>query len=484
MSSLIRLVVLQALLSVVAVDAHAAAVAVLPLAGRQPAAERAAITTALREELARVDVDVLGGPDTDRVIQSASALGGTCAVTTAACALQLGGLAGVTTVVVGAVDGGQLTLRALDVASEREVGRVTLPIQTAAPRPTLRLAAIRLLRPEREVGQLVLFVDVAGAIVSIDGAVVGRTPLDVRPLRPGAHDVVVSHPDHDTQTFTAQIAMGETTTLHVEMAGKGASSSPSVEATGGDDFRQIVLLDVTASGRVRDERDHLMAALTTLALVDELQRRERVIVVSPADLDRAPGGPIAVNGCVDDDCLRRVLGARFNGDVIVAGLVIEDDGATLVGRRLQLASGRLVGPISRRVLLSTPAHRQRLAGAAATLVDDLYDDLQLRPDLQPDLTIRERFAPPPVPLAAFIGTVSGLAAGVAVTGVSAAGFVGASADNDPAANLWGAGIVVGGVVTAVGLAASIIESPFVDWSGHGAANATLLDEVAARHSRR
>jgi hypothetical protein len=192
-----------------------------------------------------------------------------------------------------------------------------------------------------------------------------------------------------------------------------------------------------------------------------------------------------VHGCVDDDdCLRRVLGARFNGDVIVAGLVIEDDGATLVGRRVQLTSGRVVGPISRRVLFSTPAHRQRLAGAAATLVDDLYDDLEVRPDLQPDLAIRERFSPPPVPLAVFIGTVSGLAAGVAVTGVSAAGFVGASADADPAAPLWGAGIVVGGVVTAVGLAASIIEAPFVDWSGHGAANATLLDEVEARHSRR
>jgi len=479
-----RLVVLLGLLCIVAVDAHAAAVAVLPLAGRQASAERAAMTATLREELRSLDVDVLGGPETEQVITSASALGGTCAVTTAACALQLGGLAGVGTVVVGAVDSGQLTLRALDVASEREVGRVVLPIDVKAPRPTLRLAGIRLLRPDREVGQLAMFVDVEDAIVSIDGTVVGRTPLELQSLRPGPHEVVVSHPVHETQTFTVQAVLGETATLHVELAAGAMPTTSGRRPSGSDEFRQVVVLDVAPPVLQADRGTRLLAALTTLVLVDELQRLGGVIVVSPADVARAPGVS-DVARCIDDECIRRVLGASFTGDVVVTGLVREVDGVTLVGRRLSLTTGRVAGPFTRRLVVAAPSQRQRMTGLVASLVGGLFADHAVREEMLPDTTLRERFAPPPVPLPAFIGTVGAVVAGAAVTGVTAVGWAGANAERDPSAALWGAGVVVGGVVTAAGLSAAIIESPFVDWTGLGAENDALLDTVAARtHSSR
>jgi hypothetical protein len=474
-----RLAVFLTLASVLAVDVHAAAVVVLPLGGHHVGTTPAALTEKLRDELRSLDVDVLGGRETDQVIKSASALGGACVVTTTPCALQLGGLAGASTVLVGAIDSGQLVLRTLDVASEREVGRVVLPVDEPTALQGLRLAAIRLLRPDREVGYLALFVDVQDAVVSIDGRVVGRTPLDLQSLRPGPHQVVVSHHEFETQIFTVQALTGETVRLDVELASGATPKVLGRRRLANDDFRQVVVLDVDppAPRRVRENR--LLAALTTLVLVDELQRRRGVIVVRPADVARAPGGD-AVAGCDDDECLSRVLGSSFADDVVVMGLAGDPTGVTLSARRLSLKSGEVTGPVSRRLEKSSSGKRQHITHLVKSVVDTLFPDDEVRSEVKPDATLHDRFAPPPVPPMAFAGTIGATAAAAVVTGLTTIGWVGATTESDPLSALWGVGAVFAGVATAAGLSAAIIEAPNVDWRGLAAENDALLDEVDAR----
>ena len=477
-----RLVVFVTLAAVLAVDVHAAAVVVLPLGGQHVGTTPAALTAKLRDEVRSLDLDVLGGPETEQLIASASALGGACVVTTTPCALQLGGLAGAATVVVGAIDRGQLVLRTLDVASEREVGRVVLPVEQGTAHQALRLGAIRLLRPDREVGYLALFVDVQGAIVSIDGRVVGRTPLELQSLRPGTHEVVVAHDELTTQAFTVQAVTGETTRLDVEL---GTGAKPKVtgrRGPGSDDFRQVIVLDVDppAPRRVRENR--LLAALTTLVLVEELQRRRGVIVVRPADVARAPGGD-AVASCVDDECLARVLGSSFADDVVVMRLAGDAAGATLIGRRLSPKSGEVTGPVSRRLVKSSMGDGQHIANLVRSVVDALFPDDEVRKEVRLDATLHDRFAPPPVSPLAFAGTAGATVAAAAVTALTTSRWAGATTERDPLAAVWGAGAVVAGVATAAGMSVAIIQAPKVDWRGLAAENDALLKEVDARSAR-
>jgi hypothetical protein len=479
-------VVICVVVGLAAAGAGAADVAVLPLAGRQSVAEREALTTALREELRALDVDVLDGPATGRVMAGASALSGACPVTTTDCALQLGGLAGVATVVVGATDSGQLTLRALDVARQLEVGRVVVPIDMVSPRATVRLAAIRLLRPEREVGHLALFVNVDGATVSVDGRVVGRTPIDLLPLRPGAHEVVVDHPRHDSEVVRVDIALASTATLHVDLKGAATTDDVASAPVHADVFRQVVVLDVRPPPMTRDDDVRLLAALTTLMIVNELQRRDGVVVITPADVARALGPRhVDLVGCMGDDgCLQRVLGETFNGDVVLAALIEDDHGTTLAARRLDLATGDTAASYARHVPIS-PTQRQRLAALAPALVDGLFVELDRRRGVDPDPTLIERLRPPPVPVVGFVAAASTAVVGVALTVGAVAGWADATARRDPAALVWGAGVVGGGVVTAAGVSSSIIVAAAVDWAGHAAQNEALLDDVEARaHSSR
>jgi hypothetical protein len=118
-----------------------------------------------------------------------------------------------------------------------------------------------------------------------------------------------------------------------------------------------------------------------------------------------------------------------------------------------------------------------LAGQSGTLVADLFPEgggqLAATADLQ------ARFDPPFVPVWAWATTIGGLGAGALVGVGSLVGFTGAAPD-DPTRAVWGAGVVVGAVVAAAGLAGAIVEIPFVDWEGLQAENAALLEERAAR----
>jgi hypothetical protein len=62
-------------------------------------------------------------------------------------------------------------------------------------------AAQRLAQAEAEIGQLSISVDVPGAEIAVDGAVVGRSPLEGNwYIEPGQHEVTVSKPGYPSET--------------------------------------------------------------------------------------------------------------------------------------------------------------------------------------------------------------------------------------------------------------------------------------------
>ena len=55
------------------------------------------------------------------------------------------------------------------------------------------------------------------ADVSIDGVLVGQTPIPRLPLSPGVHDVLLSHPDFQPYPRRVTIRAGETLRLVVDL---------------------------------------------------------------------------------------------------------------------------------------------------------------------------------------------------------------------------------------------------------------------------
>jgi hypothetical protein len=59
------------------------------------------------------------------------------------------------------------------------------------------------------------------ADVAVDGKRAGQTPLPRFPLRPGAHSVVLSHPDYRPYQRTVRIRSGEAFKLEVDLTSLG-----------------------------------------------------------------------------------------------------------------------------------------------------------------------------------------------------------------------------------------------------------------------
>jgi hypothetical protein len=85
--------------------------------------------------------------------------------------------------------------------------------------PELRLAAYRLVAPNRIRGSLLIEVDVDGADVEIDGEHVGKTPLEgpLEGLKPGAHTVVVRRDGYSEFKKEITIEPFETPKLKLEL---------------------------------------------------------------------------------------------------------------------------------------------------------------------------------------------------------------------------------------------------------------------------
>jgi hypothetical protein len=100
------------------------------------------------------------------------------------CLVQIGKKVGVDVVVTGSVaalgDSYTLNIKAVDVGSSKLLRRITTEPLRGSPDELIeavRVAAYRLLAPDQLHGSVVVLSDLVGATVTLDGKVVGKTPL-------------------------------------------------------------------------------------------------------------------------------------------------------------------------------------------------------------------------------------------------------------------------------------------------------------------
>lgn len=141
------------------------------------------------------------------------------------CAADLGAVLGADTVIYGTIgaigDSYSVNLRAVDVASRRESAKHSATIAGSRDKliPEVRLAAFKLVAPDKILGTLEVDIDVPGVLVEIDGKELGTTPLadPLVQLPPGAHVVVLRRPGFDEFQQEFDIKAFETARLQLEL---------------------------------------------------------------------------------------------------------------------------------------------------------------------------------------------------------------------------------------------------------------------------
>jgi len=457
--------VISALVALVLTQAPAESVAVVPVAATDEALLAAA---AMRVAASSLGLRVRPSADVDRDLQAAASLGA-CIPLDLECAAQLGGLMGVDIVIVPKVDRGQLIVRATDVGQVKLKGLVQVPWAAHAPSEAANLAAVRLLRPDLERGTLVIAVDVAGANIIVDNQAQGSSPVAPLSLTPGRHEVYVAHVDFDSQTHVVNVPFAGTITVEVRLdpnnaKGRTTSSLPRPK-TSDEGFRKVAVLPVLADGL----RAHA-GPLLTLGVVEALQRFDELIVAAPSEWRTLlrDEGVLAVESCATDSCLVEVFAKAGFDEIIVA---IGEDGV-LSARRLDVEAG--VSVAEGQVVAVSDKSGQRLADELGRLSLQLYADRELRTGNELGISgdLRRRFRPAPLPVLVWGATAGGLAVGAATAAVG--GIMLGGAGNQADAGVATAVLVAGAGVAALGLAAVVIEVPFVDWSGDVAANEELF----------
>lgn len=140
------------------------------------------------------------------------------------CAQQAGAIVQAQVVVFGTIgavgDAFSLNLRALEVASGKEIARQRTSI--AGTRhlliPEMRLAAYRLIAPDKIRGSLLVEIDVEGVEVEIDGTSVGTTPLkNAVSLTPGSHVVVLKRQGYSSFQQEFEIKPFDTARLQLDL---------------------------------------------------------------------------------------------------------------------------------------------------------------------------------------------------------------------------------------------------------------------------
>jgi len=440
-----RAILLVALLCAPAAHAASGAgLAVLPIP------EHASLTAAVRTELRALGYDVQDAAETERVINDARALGAACDVTVRECALELGGVLGARMVVSGLIVAGQLELRGFDVVGEIALGQA----QARLDREDVfvaRLAVIRLVRPELEVGTLVVDCDVAGATVTVDGKRVGETPLSPQTFSTGAHEVYVAHVDHDSQTHTVVVEFAQTASIEVKLRA-GSTTPPAKRAPRGDeeDFVTVAVLDVIGLGG--DER-----AGITAVIVEWLQRKDGVVVVTPAEIAAraGAGGMAALNACTSDDCRALQVTEAVTVDEVLIAEVVRAGTAGAKAKKARAVRLRRVAEPGVIGAIERPLRDESVSVVVPDALGEIYPGFADRPGLEPMSVVAEKPVSP-----ALIG--AGVSAGIGIVGL-AAGITGAAIPPDPlqpernaiaASLLWGGfGVCVAGGCATVVLAA-------------------------------
>jgi hypothetical protein len=187
------------------------------------------------EALFRMELERLAGGSTPSRREIERALHGSqlaaCSGETA-CLAAIGKKLGVDLVVTGNVaalgDSHVVNIKVIDAASGAELRRIASDPLRGDPDElidSVRVAAYRLLAPERLLGSISLLADIAGAQVMLDGRVVGRTPL-ARPIENlplGVHRVEVRAPGHSGFSDQVRVRFQKTTRVVVRLVADPAA---------------------------------------------------------------------------------------------------------------------------------------------------------------------------------------------------------------------------------------------------------------------
>jgi hypothetical protein len=158
----------------------------------------------LRNSLATIEgMQVVSPIDTQMALQDPKNRAVALCTAGPECAIKVGKLVAADIVVIGSISGlgdaFSLNLRALEVARAKELARYQATVSGRDKLiPEVRLAAYRLVAPERIKGWLVVDIQTAGVAIEIDGAPVGTTPLaaPISNLSPGRHVAVIKWPGY------------------------------------------------------------------------------------------------------------------------------------------------------------------------------------------------------------------------------------------------------------------------------------------------
>jgi hypothetical protein len=137
------------------------------------------------------------------------------------CMAEVGRLVNATIVVAGDVnelaEGSIVYLKAVEVASEREIGSTTAVLDGPTAGAEARAAAVRLLAPKTYTGAVQLEVDVVNAVVYVDGQRVNRTPGKPLMLSVGQHALRVTHEQYRDWVRFVDVKFDETVPLAVNL---------------------------------------------------------------------------------------------------------------------------------------------------------------------------------------------------------------------------------------------------------------------------
>ncbi len=185
-----------------------------------------ALDTYLRNSVATIDgLQLLPPVDVQLAVQASKnsklieCAGG------AKCAGDIGKLMGADRVIFGGIsavgDAYSLNARVIETSSGKEVARyqATFAGSRDALIPEIRLAAYKLLAPDRILGSLMVKADVDGVSVEIDGEPRGMTPLSepIKNLTPGKHTVVLKRAGYSQFQQELDIRPFETAKLQLKL---------------------------------------------------------------------------------------------------------------------------------------------------------------------------------------------------------------------------------------------------------------------------
>ena len=114
-----------------------------------------------------------------------------------------------------------VTLKLVDTSNAKTVRRISEPLSGKAEKliEAVRVAAYRLLAPERLLGSMQVVVDQPGARIFVDSNFIGKTPYRqvITGLKVGKHVLKITHPDFLDFSRKVSIRFQKTTSIKVNL---------------------------------------------------------------------------------------------------------------------------------------------------------------------------------------------------------------------------------------------------------------------------